>query len=75
MTPHDRHQLTTERFAHWTRQLAALQATPLILIGVGHETPGFHVFVPHNDVPETALMVQTLRKIADDLEALGPEDR
>jgi hypothetical protein len=74
MTPHEQRQLIRERFARWTQQLVALQATPIILIGVGHDTPGFHVFVPHRDAPETTLMVQTLRKIADDLEVQGPEE-
>jgi hypothetical protein len=75
MTPDDRQQMTAERFAHWTQQLDRVQATPFIVIGIGHADHEFHVCVPHHDVPETALMVKVLRKIANDLEALGPEER
>ena len=73
MTADEQRQTTQTRLARWAQQLEALQATPFLLIGLGHEDHRFHVFVPHNDASETALMVEALRTIADQLEAAGPE--
>jgi hypothetical protein len=73
VTVDQQRQVIQERFAHWTQQLEALQATPFLLIGIGHADHRVHVFVPHNDTTETALMVEMLRTIAAQLEATGPE--
>lgn len=72
MTADEQLQVIIERFAHWMAQLRALAATPIIVIGVTHTDHRLQVFVPHNDPIETALMIKTLRHIADDLEAHGP---
>jgi hypothetical protein len=69
-----RQAVTEERFARWRARLAEVHATPIILIGVSPRGDGpLHIFVPHNDAVETALMVETFRRIADELEAHGPQ--
>jgi hypothetical protein len=77
MSEERRQAVTEERFTRWRAALQAVHATPIIVIGVSPPEAGgsgpLHVFVPHKDPVETALMVETFRKIADELEAHGPQ--
>lgn len=75
LSPGQQKALSTGRMAWWLVELEALQATPFILIGVSHTGPEsgrLQVFVPMEDTPQKALMVQVLRQAADDLEAAPP---
>lgn len=74
MTPSERQALTAERFGRWAAALARVEATPFLLIGIGHESYQLHVFVPHHDHTEVTLMARMLRQLADELEAHGPAD-
>jgi hypothetical protein len=68
-TPSPSERLTRQRLQAWGDRLVMVQATPLLLIGVGHgaATGELHICIP-TDLPQerqrlTAVLRQTLARL------------